>query len=324
MRVVFLILSTILMTRGDSVIDSIVPSKNVDDEITLRVERELDDKLTAWSYPYYYEMKNSSGDTLVRMNLTGGPLTLDLLQIVKNEKDKLVLVTEKRGRRPQIFGSVGLSGAAITTATKKDDGSIDFSITFHGDVGDKSSFLVETATIKMSVVTGAPKKDYWRVTSVTASLSGSRNDSVTNNATHFEVTDLDLTPRYGYTGEKGNSACTNGYSICAPIGLSWTCDSQSLKPVNLTKVGVGYTVQLDLTGLFLQLGKGLPTSRVYASWGYNWDCDPLFPLELWVCVLVTLLMASILFYAIAMIGSIATPDKFDDPKGPSIHVGNQE
>jgi len=322
MKLLFLILSTILMTRGDTVIDGMLPSKNVDDQLKQRAERDLGEKTTA-GLSYYYEMKDSSGAILARMNLTGGPLTLNLLQTVKNEKDQIVWVKDKY-RQPKKYGSADLAGAATTSATKKDDGSIDVTITYNGAFGDKSVFGVETATIKMSVVTGAPKKDYWIVANVTASLTGSRNDSETKTMTPVTITDLDLTPRYGYTVKDRDSACTNGYSICAPLHLTWTCDSQSLRPVDLKQLGAVYTVQLDLTGLYLQLGAGHNTSRTYASWGYNWDCDPLFPLELWVCVLVTLLMAAILTYGIAMVSSIATPDKFDDPKGPSIHVGNTE
>ena len=58
--------------------------------------------------------------------------------------------------------------------------------------------------------------------------------------------------------------------------------------------------------------------------GFNWDCDPLIPISLWVSLLITLMLATILFWALYMLSALQTPNKFDDPKGPSIHVPQAE
>ena len=106
---------------------------------------------------------------------------------------------------------------------------------------------------------------------------------------------------------------------------------QVLKPGNLTAVGPGqFTVMWHLRGMLLEpdWGRGLNTttfrsdtrtlgSHLYiltilafnfaflwlmccnavSRFSSNWDCDPLLPLSVWVGILITLLLASILLWA---------------------------
>ena len=50
----------------------------------------------------------------------------------------------------------------------------------------------------------------------------------------------------------------------------------------------------------------------------------MIPLSVWVGLLVSLLLVSILAWAIKMLTDLQTPDKWDDPKKPGIHVAQTE
>ena len=47
---------------------------------------------------------------------------------------------------------------------------------------------------------------------------------------------------------------------------------------------------------------------IVSRFSSNWDCDPLLPLSVWVGILITLLLASILLWA----GGHSNDDDFDD------------
>lgn len=171
---------------------------------------------------------------------------------------------------------------------------------------------VTKADIVLTVTTrGDTRPDYWNLTEAILSLTGSFNGTELPSST-------DITPKSGYS--PGNPACTAPYSICAPSGLSWTCGDQVFIPtldvVNSTGLD-GKTVMFHIPDLMLQLGNS--TEEVY-----NWDCDPLIPISIWVTVLITLFLATFLFWGIYMLASQQTPSRFDDPKGPSIHVPTAE
>ena len=80
-------------------------------------------------------------------------------------------------------------------------------------------------------------------------------------------------------------------------------------------------VQVRLSGI--SLGSS-PHTPLYSRFSNNWDCDPLIPLSVWVGLLVTLLLVSILAWAIKMLTDLQTPNKWDDPKKPGIHVAQAE
>lgn len=168
------------------------------------------------------------------------------------------------------------------------------------------------AELTMIVTTeGTTRKDYWNMTSASLSLTGSMNGSTLPASS-------DVTPKSGYTWAE--PACTAPYGICAPIGLSWTCGDQVLAPmatvVNNLSLGE-LTVRVHLPGMVLQLGNSTEEP-------FNWDCDPLIPLSVWVSVLISLFLASLLMWGLYMLATLQTPSKFDDPKGPSIHVPTTE
>jgi hypothetical protein len=247
---------------------------------------------------YDYELKDAAGKTLARLK-TEGPMMVDLLQV-------------KEGK-PTFVANISLNSDATTTTTTSDSGAVLASITFKNLTGQIDPKLeVEEVTIKLTITTGTPKKDYWSLSNITTSVVATLNIGETNQK--ITLTDLDLTPKRGYTNSIADAACTNGYGICAPVWLSWTCSNQILSPLAFTEGP--YSARLLLSGLYLQSG-----NKTRAN---NWDCDPLIPISLWVSLLISLLLISILTYGIAMISSIHTPDKYDDPKGPSISVGLTE
>ncbi|XP_045164374.2 V-type proton ATPase subunit S1-like [Mercenaria mercenaria] len=51
-----------------------------------------------------------------------------------------------------------------------------------------------------------------------------------------------------------------------------------------------------------------------------WDCVEFFTIPIWMGIITTLLLLTILFYGITMISNITTMDRFDDPKGKTITV----
>jgi len=215
--------------------------------------------------------------------------------------------------------SFTLDGEMIPSATSKggDNGTdvLTLSIKFQDMKTTNKTppgLQVTAAEITVTVNTqGDTRKDYWNVTSATLALTGSLNGSALPESS-------DITSKSGYSGIY--PACTSPYTPCAPTGLSWTCTDQVFAPTSseVNKIGLGkHTVKVHIPGWVLQLGNSTMEQ-------YNWDCDPLIPISVWVSVLVTLFLATLLMWGICMLATLQTPSKFDDPKGPSIHVPTAE
>merc|ERR1712142_426165 len=257
-------------------------------------------------YPYYFEIKDTTDQIRAKLNLTRGPFSLDLVKTVQNDKKTQVVYVKDSKNQVNVFETSYLNEttpttSAVLTETGENGTQVELTFTYTGMTGGKT-FKVESAEIKMTVQLGGPTKiDYWNVT--TASLSV--NSTV--NGTEANMT-VNLTPQFGYTKNPSDFACTTGFGICAPMGLCWSCNDQIMKPNDLSAVGA------DKLTLFLH----------FPGFVFNWDCDPLIPVSLWASLLLTLLMATILFYALYMLSALQTPNKFDDPKGPSIHVPQTE
>lgn len=208
-----------------------------------------------------------------------------------------------------------LIGEMTSSASSKgDNGSYELtlSIKFTGLTVNTTGLELTAAEIVLTVTTrGDTRADYWNLTQATLSLTGSLNGTALPELS-------DITPKSGYSGLY--PACTAPYSPCAPSGLSWSCTDQVFAPTPamVTKNGLGNrTMMAHIPGLVLQLGNSTTEQ-------YNWDCDPLIPISVLVSVLVSLFLASILMWGICMLATLQTPTKFDDPKGPSIHVPTAE
>jgi len=132
--------------------------------------------------------------------------------------------------------------------------------------------------------------------------------------------DMNVTPVPGFTKSKVDINCQRDYTICAPLKLSWTCDDEIFK--SKKKDNSSDIVSITFPGLQLQpfFGEAGANGSQALRFGANWDCDPLISSALWISLLITLALAFAFYWAVDMISSLHTPDKFDDPKGKQIMV----
>jgi len=185
---------------------------------------------------------------------------------------------------------------------------------------DSKNYTPPASAILELVVTteGENRVDYWNVTKATLKLEGNYNTTIAYPKT------TDVTAQFGYTWAE--PACTAPYAPCAPHGLAWTCNNQTFAPTAKTLNATYFdsinatAASADLPGFRLRLG---PRTKERGE-EFGWDCDPLIPISVWVSVLITLFLASILMWGVCMLAYLNTPTKFDDPKGPSIYVPSAE
>merc|ERR1711862_710239 len=72
------------------------------------------------------------------------------------------------------------------------------------------------------------------------------------------------------------------------------------RPNNVTLIGADKpTVFLHLKGMVLEPTLGNNTFKY--GFSFNWDCDPIIPISLWASLLITIFLATILFWALYMI-----------------------
>jgi len=318
------------ITAQSEVPEAQLRGENVDDILKRAAEDSVADSENVvvdpdtFVYPYFFEIKDSSGQVAARLNLTQGPFKLEWVKTKKNDQGKVVYVTDKG--QVQVFGNSTLNGTTPTTSAvvsgsvENGTGVIDVTISYEGvNAGSSdSSYVVTGAVIKASIELGGnTRKDYWNITSASIDVN------YTAEGTDSNIT-VNLTPaKFGITDHPADAQCTTGYGICAPKGLCWSCNDQVMKPTNVTVIGADQTtVFLHLPGMVLQPSLG--NSSFEYGFSNNWDCDPIIPISLWASLLITLFLASILLWALNMISSLHTPNKFDDPKGPSIHVPQAE
>merc|ERR1719402_1326542 len=151
---------------------------------------------------------------------------------------------------------------------------------------------------------------YWNMTKATIHIQ--YLNGTEKNSTATDIT----TPKFGYMDSKANAACTAGYGICAPLGLHWSCQNQLLAPALQSHPNNTLSIFVTLPGLALF---PFAANRTVDS-TYNWDCSPLLPISLWTSLLVTLGLAAVVAWALAMLGALPTPDQWDDPKKPGIYI----
>lgn len=159
------------------------------------------------------------------------------------------------------------------------------------------------------------KIGYWILTNIKVALKGTLEDN-----TSFNIDEnLDVLSRPGYTKSLADLSCQRGYATCAPKSICWACSDQTIKP-NQTKIQGKYFGQLKLIGIKLQPMLGNETRAPGSHFGYEWNCDPIIPLSVWVGLLLALLLAMFISWAVDMLTSLHTPTRFDDPKGKPLTV----
>ena len=85
----------------------------------------------------------------------------------------------------------------------------------------------------------------------------------------------------------------------------------------------GISSRLTMPGLRLQPNFSGKEAAKF-KFGYEWNCDPLIPLGVWIGLLLTLVLLTFLYWAIDMLVNLQTPNKFDDPKGKPLSVPNSD
>ncbi len=177
-----------------------------------------------------------------------------------------------------------------------------------------------TLTLVMETNTNTSK---WELTAMTADYSA----SLEGGGAITQKDPILVAPKSGYTDDDANAVCANGYRICSPTTLCWTCDEQNLLPDVPTQTEAKYMAGVIMPGMKLQpflksndtkADDGANSTNAFAM--YNWDCDPVISIGTWMGLLLSLLFVSIVSWGISYLGNAHTPTKFDDPNGPPISV----
>ncbi|KAG0726436.1 V-type proton ATPase subunit S1 [Chionoecetes opilio] len=100
-----------------------------------------------------------------------------------------------------------------------------------------------------------------------------------------------------------------------PVGMSYSCSQTIYLASNDTTPGNNIAMTMDgiqMEAFFFKNNTG--------SFGPAWDCVGFFTVPIWVSLLTTLLLLTILSMGLYMLSDIKTMDRFDDPKGQPIMV----
>jgi len=276
---------------------------NVDQVLQKQAQSVNPDKHSVAKNKYFHNITDDKG-TLALFS-SSGPLQMELVQIVGSTL---------KSYKPKVF--YNMTGSTSVTGSRSSKDVITINVKYTG--ADKSGdFVVKDAEVKLVVKVGGKthRPDYWLMTSANMAITYSYKGKE-------QTSNIDLTPEWGYSKNKADLACGTGYSVCAPLALTWTCNDQSLKLVTVASNNTDKnSAVLHIPGMkFQPFKEGSKNPR----FGYSWDCDPLIPISIWSSLFVTLLLAAVVVWAIAMVTSIFTPSKFDDPKGPSIQIAQTE
>jgi len=233
-----------------------------------------------------------NGDGKVILAL-GKNLKVDILQGGKNlakfelpDKDKAAVIGTKEGSNFVL------------------DISFDEEIT-----GDGNGAKLTKAGLTFNI-TFIEKSGYWTLTQLNATYKGTLEGGAAFNIDES----LDVSSNPGSTLSPADQICGRGHLTCAPKNLCWACDGQVFKSENSRLTMPGATLQPIFSG------NGTLKENGSFKFGYEWDCDPLIPLAVWVGLLLTLVLLTFLYWATDMLVSLQTPNRFDDPRGKPLNV----
>jgi hypothetical protein len=115
------------------------------------------------------------------------------------------------------------------------------------------------------------------------------------------------------TGDKvpsGEIELKNNY-MEAPLGFSYSCGD-----LVLTAKNKSYDVTLVMKGFQVQ------PYEVKGVFSESFDCVPFFTIPIWMGIFVSIIFIVITNIGVYALFSVRTMDRFDDPKGKPITVGN--
>ncbi|KAI9553226.1 hypothetical protein GHT06_021122 [Daphnia sinensis] len=108
--------------------------------------------------------------------------------------------------------------------------------------------------------------------------------------------------------------------VSTPLGRSWHCTPKSRLAsygyyFNGTIVKYTNKVILETDGFQLQ-----PFKVSKEKFGDGYDCVGFFTEGIWAAIILGLIIAMMLAWAISMLADVRTPDRYDDPKGKTITI----
>ena len=115
------------------------------------------------NFSNFYEIEDSTGTIVARLNLTQGPFFVELVKI-KNESGVISYVTNEKGRQPHQYGNYSFTSkrpevTAIKSGEGKNGTKLEITFTFNEEEVNSSKsqhFIVKTAELKMIVEWGVP------------------------------------------------------------------------------------------------------------------------------------------------------------------------
>lgn len=108
------------------------------------------------------------------------------------------------------------------------------------------------------------------------------------------------------------SKTAEGDKVECPIGLSFACSDGVFKSNSSASVISGSLKFPNWRMQVFEVRRG--------KFGPMWECGELMSIGLWVGLIVSLGFALICAWGFTMLASIETMDRFDDPKGKTIHI----
>lgn len=134
-------------------------------------------------------------------------------------------------------------------------------------------------------------------------------------SSYWSVGNFMVSYKNGSTGETVEVLLDPTFVADTPINFSFHCsDPAPIQPLNKTSSGVA-GVSVKFIELQIQ-AFGISNNQ----FGYYNDCTGFFTIPIWMGVITMLSMLAIVLLGIAMLLSINTMDRYDDPKGKTITV----
>ena len=159
--------------------------------------------------------------------------------------------------KPKYLGSALLPAANFTTVSgdsKEVNNTLvnTLTVSFNKELNGTSNVTFTSVVLKFSADLDA-KTGYWKISGFavdyTATVAGKK----------YEAKDQPIiaAPMPGFTKSPVDMNCQRGYTSCAPVGLSWTCDRQEFKSKNygmktVAKEGFPAAVVVTFPGLAYQ------------------------------------------------------------------------
>ena len=119
---------------------------------------------------YFFEIKDTAGQIVARLNLTQGPFYAELVKTTKNEAGMIVYVMDRDdGSRELKYGRYNFTGkpasvsatkteTAETAETFSDSTKLEITFSYKESGSNNTLFDVQTAELKMRVEWGMPAR----------------------------------------------------------------------------------------------------------------------------------------------------------------------